>query len=326
MIIYRSTRPVILRIFSNSLFALNYSIKTNNQSKLPWTSIESTNQLLKTLNNRGDYERAFRLFDNLIKQNNINIKTLLTIIDTCIRSNKIERGRQIELLINQSTKWKNHIRLQTSLINMYMKYQMIDQAEKIFENIHQLPECDIIVYNTMLKGYLRNHKAEYCFNFIDTMRSKFIPDNVTYILLLNACTVLRDRDRGKAIHNELLSTIDNQHVHLHNALIDFYGKINEIDSAEKIFDEMNLRETSTYNSLMKAYLVNNMPLKVLDLFEQMKQYDLHMTGPLAFKPDLITFMAICDACEKLGLLDSPDNSYKEYNWKKIFSRSSTVEK
>ncbi|CAF4273324.1 unnamed protein product, partial [Adineta steineri] len=131
MIIHRSTRPVILRIFSNSLFALNYSIKTNNQSKLPWTSTESTNQLLKTLNNRGDYERAFRLFDNLIKQNNINIKALLTIIDTCIRSNQIERGRQIELLVNQSTKWKNHIRLQTSLINMYMKYQMIDQG-KIF--------------------------------------------------------------------------------------------------------------------------------------------------------------------------------------------------
>ncbi|CAF1412582.1 unnamed protein product [Rotaria sordida] len=89
---------------------------------------------------------------------------------------------------------------------------------------------------------------------------------------------------------------------------------------------MNLRETSTYNTLMKAYLVNNMPLKVLELFEQMKQSDLNTIGLLSFKPDLITFMAICDACEKLGLLNSPDSSYEQYNWKRIFSRISTTVK
>ncbi len=135
---------------------------------------------------------------------------------------------------------------------------------------------------------------------------------------------MRDEKRGIAIHNKLSSSLDTQHVHLQNALIDFYGKINRIKIAEKIFDEMNLRETSTYNSLMKAYLVNNMPLKVLELFEQMKQYDLNTIGPLGFKSDLITFMAVCDACEKLGLLNSPESSYGEFNWKKIFSRISTT--
>lgn len=83
---------------------------------------------------------------------------------------------------------------------------------------------------------------------------------------------------------------------------------------------MNLRETSSYNSLMKAYLVNHMPIKVLDLFEEMKQSHLNTIGPLGFKPDLITFMAICDACEKLGLLNSPESSYEQYNWKRIFSK------
>jgi hypothetical protein len=127
MIIATYTRLVILRIIPSSLSVLNYSVKSYNKST---TSIESTNQLIKTLNNRSDYERAFHLFDNLVKQNNINIISLLTILDTCIRSGQIERGRQIELLINQSLKWKDHIRLQTSLMNMYMKCQMIDQGMK----------------------------------------------------------------------------------------------------------------------------------------------------------------------------------------------------
>jgi len=159
------SRSVILRTFSNSLSLLNYSIKMKSSSSS--TSPESTNQLIKTLNNCGDYERAFQLFDILIKQNNVSIISLLTILDTCTRSGQIERARQIEIFINQSNKWKDHIRLQTSLINMYMKCQMIDQgkkyenkfffenngfilAERIFQRICQLPQCDIIVYNAML--------------------------------------------------------------------------------------------------------------------------------------------------------------------------------
>jgi pentatricopeptide repeat protein len=99
------------------------------KTKSSATSPESTNQLIKTLNNRGDYERAFHLFDLLVKQNNVSIISLLTILDTCTRSGQIERAHQIELFINQSKKWKDHIRLQTALINMYMKSQMIDQGK-----------------------------------------------------------------------------------------------------------------------------------------------------------------------------------------------------
>jgi pentatricopeptide repeat protein len=136
------------------------------------------------------------------------------------------------------------------------------------------------------------------------------------ILIFSACSILRDEKRGISIHNQLS---DIQHVHLQNTLIDFYGRINRIEIAEKIFNEMNLRETSSFNSLMKAYLVNNMPLKILQLFEQMKAEDKNTIGPIGFKPDLITFMAVCDACEKLGLLNSPESSYGEFNWTKIFT-------
>lgn len=93
-----------------------------------------------------------------------------------------------------------------------------------------------------------------------------------------------------------------------------------MDMSEKIFDEMILRETSTFNSMMKVYLVNEKPLKVLELFEQMKEDNVKTIGPTGFQPDLITFMAVCDACDKLGLLANPESSYGEFNWKKIFSK------
>lgn len=97
----------------------------------PSTSPESTNQLIKTLTHRGNYDRAFQLFDQLIKQNHITIISLLTILETCTRSGQIERANQIEKFINQSKQWKDNIRLQTSLIKMHMKNQRIDQGNFI---------------------------------------------------------------------------------------------------------------------------------------------------------------------------------------------------
>ncbi|CAF1222280.1 unnamed protein product, partial [Adineta ricciae] len=319
MINFLSTRSGFLRPLISK-----YSTKAINPSKRQYPSKDSSNEVLRRLNYLDNYERAFQFFDNLVKQNRVTVASLLTILETCTRSGQIQRGRQVEQMVNQSSQWKYHVRVQTALINMFMKFHMIDQAEQIFERIRQLPSCDTIVYNSMLVGYLRNQHVEKCFACVEKMRSRVRPDNVTYTLLLNgkfvqllseirtteflACTFLRDKQRGKAIHQELSSNLDSQHVHLQNALIDFYGKINEITVAENIFHEMTLRETSTYNSLMKAYLINRMAVKVLELFEQMKEDNLDTVGPIGFRPDLITFMAVCDACEQLGLLNSPDKT------------------
>ncbi|CAF1091470.1 unnamed protein product [Adineta ricciae] len=314
MINFLSTRIGFLRPLISK-----YSTKTINPSKRQYPSKDSSNEVLRRLNYLDNYERAFQFFDNLVKQNQVTVASLLTILDTCTRSGQIQRGRQIEQMVNQSSQWKYHRRKFSNASNNYRA------AMRLF------------IIRCWSKGYLRNQQVEKCFSCVEKMRSRVPPDNVTYTLLLNgkhfqllseihinqflACTFLRDKQRGKAIHQELSSNLDSQHVHLQNALIDFYGKINEITIAENIFHKMTLRETSTYNSLMKAYLINRMAMKVLKLFEQMKENNLDTVGPIGFRPDLITFMAVCDACEQLGLLNSPDSSYGEYNWKKIFSKN-----
>ena len=86
---------------------------------------------IKALNDYGQYDRAFHLFDQQVKQEKINIISLLNIVDTCTRSENLQRAHQIEQLINQSRQWKDNIRLQTSLINMYMKCHKIDRGKSM---------------------------------------------------------------------------------------------------------------------------------------------------------------------------------------------------
>lgn len=84
---------------------------------------------IKTLNDYGHYDRAFAHFDRLVEERNVNIISLLNILETCTKSSNIDRARQIERLINQSNQFKDNIRLQTSLINFYMRTQNIDQGQ-----------------------------------------------------------------------------------------------------------------------------------------------------------------------------------------------------
>lgn len=117
------------------LFPLLYktlSIVRCSKSSSP-RPVDSNHQLIKTFTHRGDYDKAFHLFDQLVKQKRVSVVSLLTILETCARATELERGRQIERLINQSIEWKDNIRLQTSLINMYMKCQKIDQGNQTID-------------------------------------------------------------------------------------------------------------------------------------------------------------------------------------------------
>lgn len=126
--IFTLPRPRLARLIVGLLPSVKYSRVIDGHVKPSLPSTDATNQLLKTFNQREEYERAFRVFDRLVKQNQVSAVALLTIIDTCTRSRQIERGRHIEQFINQSAQWRKHLRLQTSLINMYMKFHMIEQG------------------------------------------------------------------------------------------------------------------------------------------------------------------------------------------------------
>ena len=120
---------------------------------------DSNHQLIKTFTHRGDYGKAFHLFDQLVKQNRISVVSLLTIVETCARATDLERGRQIERLINQSVEWKDNIRLQTSLINMYMKCQKIDQGNQtIAEWMSSATNSQL----TFSRANLRAHSSFVC--------------------------------------------------------------------------------------------------------------------------------------------------------------------
>ena len=121
------TRSRLLPVLCHPFSILRCSKSSSTRSS------DSNSQLIKSLTLRGDYAKAFHLFDHLLRQKKVTVVSLLTILETCTRAEHLERGRQMERLINQSIEWKENIRLQTSLINMFMKCRQIDQGNRSIE-------------------------------------------------------------------------------------------------------------------------------------------------------------------------------------------------
>ncbi|CAK7342540.1 unnamed protein product [Dovyalis caffra] len=79
---------------------------------------------------------------------------------------------------------------------------------------------------------------------------------------------------GKAIHAYLVKSASQNEPFEGNNLISFYAKFNRLDVAQKVFDEMLVRNTITWTSLLRGYIENG---------------------------DFVSgFGVVCDACSEIG--------------------------
>ncbi|CAF3020938.1 unnamed protein product [Rotaria socialis] len=114
-----------------------------------------------------------------------------------------------------------------------------------------------------------------------------IGDQVTFTLALKACTKLNDYQYGIRIHQQLsLKALEDPY--LQTSLIHFYMQCHNIDQADKIFSTKKNKTVYTYGAMFKGYISNNMPEKVIELFEK-----------ISIKIDEVIIILLFNACAKL---------------------------
>ncbi|CAF0724956.1 unnamed protein product [Didymodactylos carnosus] len=108
--------------------------------------------------------------------------------------------------------------------------------------------------------------------FDQKIQRGIIPDQFTLTTVLNVCADMKKLIKGKQIHEELIRTnplvaSDNR---LRTSLMHMYGQCGDIQSAEKIFYEIERPTEYDYSILMKSYDLSHMYKKILDLYDEMK--------------------------------------------------------
>ncbi|KAL5728205.1 hypothetical protein ACHQM5_001317 [Ranunculus cassubicifolius] len=95
------------------------------------------------------------------------------------------------------------------------------------------------------------------------------PDSYTFPFVIKSCIGLGLLEEGLKVHGMVINTGFVSDVFVCNSLIVMYAKLEDIECAERVFDEMPVKDLVSWNSMMSGYLNVGNGGKCLLCFQEM---------------------------------------------------------
>ncbi|UJR23660.1 hypothetical protein I4U23_026644 [Adineta vaga] len=224
--------------------------------------------LLTGFNQQGKYEKTLELAKQIPSSMKYSSPILcVLILQACTELKLYNEGCKIH---QYGKDFLPHNKVfMNELMNFYLKFHQEKQALDIFENYptHQT----IIDYSLLMKYYNRQYQPNKTIDLYFRLKTKTqIPmDHIIYVLVLQALA------NGCYLHTSEQICRDvkkfGMNIDVENALINMYGKLGDLDQAEKVFHSMSKQNIVSYNILFNLYGLYHQSDKALKMFHQMCQ-------------------------------------------------------
>ncbi|KAL4583946.1 hypothetical protein LXL04_008532 [Taraxacum kok-saghyz] len=239
---------------------------------------------------RGNLEQALIQL-NAMKKFRLSVEeeTYILVIDLCERKRAEREGRQVYLLIKNSTAHLS-IRLGNSLLSMFVRLGNLVEAWYVFG---KMSERNIFSWNVLIGGYAKAGYFDEALNLYHRMLwAGLQPDVYTFPSILRTCGAVPDLVRGREVHVHVLRFGFQSDTDVNNSLITMYVKCGDVYSARIVFDKMPVKDTISWNAMISGYFENYKCLEGLNLFLEMLNRFI--------VPDLMTITSVISACELIG--------------------------
>ncbi|XVF85918.1 hypothetical protein PTKIN_Ptkin17bG0156300 [Pterospermum kingtungense] len=194
------------------------------------------------------------------------------------------------------THLQNDLSVITKLINFCTKnptLSSMEYAQKLFDKI---PQPDIVLFNTMARGYSRSNTPIQAIPLFSQLLSfGFLPDEYTFPSVIKACSSAKALEEGKQIHCLVFKLRLIHNIYICPSLISMYTECNEVDSARRVFEKMLDPCVISYNAIITGYAKCSRPNEALPLFRELQVKSL--------KPTDVTMLSALSCCALLGALD-----------------------
>lgn len=178
----------------------------------------------------------------------------------------------------------------SAIIDMYGKCGNILNAREVF---NRQQTKNVVSWTAILAAYFQNGSFEEALNLFLQMEADGLPPNeYTFAVLLNSCAGISKLGHGELLHACIKKFGFEDHTIVGNALINMYSKSGSIEAANKVFLEMDYRDSITWSSMICGLSHHGHGREALVVFQDM----------LAAKecPDYVTFVGVLSACAHLG--------------------------
>ncbi|KAF3573959.1 hypothetical protein F2Q69_00063005 [Brassica cretica] len=180
---------------------------------------------------------------------------------------------------------------ENALIDMYMKFDALDDAHKVFD---EMPEKTIVSWTAMISGYTgAGCYGEAMELFREMQLAGIDPDEISLISVLPSCAHLGSLELGKWIHIYAERKGFLRQTGVCNALIEMYSKCGMISQAIKLFDRMKGKDVISWSTMISGYANHGNAEGAIETFGGMQRAEV--------KPNGITFLGLLSACSHVGL-------------------------
>ncbi|RLN04159.1 hypothetical protein C2845_PM13G18150 [Panicum miliaceum] len=193
---------------------------------------------------------------------------------------------------------EGHLRdalLATSLMRCYANGGDGGGARKLFD---EMPVRDAVAWNVLIASCARNRRTKDALKLFEEMRareSEAEPDDVTCILLLQACTTLGALDFGERVWAYAEERGYGGELKLRNSLIAMYSRCGCVEKAYQVFCETPRKSMVSWSAMISGLAANGFGKDAISAFEEMIRSDV--------APDEQTFTGVLSACSHSGLID-----------------------
>ncbi|KAK2973243.1 hypothetical protein RJ640_013891 [Escallonia rubra] len=238
------------------------------------------------------FKEAISLYDNMLyKLTHISSFIFPSVLRACCGFGDLGIGQKVHGRIIKCGFESDSV-VQTSLLSMYGETACLHNARKVFD---ELSVRDIVSWSSIISSYVQNGQETEGLELFCKMVVRGIePDSVTMLSVAEACGELGLLRQAKSIHGFVVSREIQSNGSLDNSLVAMYGKCGDLYSAERLFDNVVDRCTSSWTAMITCYNNNGCYREALDIFVEMHE-------PNA-EPNAVTMMVVLCSCARLGWL------------------------
>ncbi|XP_020108917.1 pentatricopeptide repeat-containing protein At3g47530 [Ananas comosus] len=271
----------------------SYSLRLFDQ--IPRPTIFHCNAMLRALSESASPEQTLVFFKRMqdlgVRGNPFSSSFVLK---ACVRTSSFSLGKQVHGRILRRGHHSDSLLL-TNLIGIYDSCGSASDARKVFD---EMAEKDTVAWNVLISCYARNRRTKDALHLFDEMRDPKYgaePDDVTCLLLLQACANLGALDFGERIREfaEEHGYIDALNVR--NSLIAMYSKCGCANKAYRVFCDMPQKNVVSWSAMISGLAVNGFGRDAIEAFREMLN--------VGVAPDEQTFTGVLSACSHSGLVE-----------------------
>ncbi|KAK7272215.1 hypothetical protein RJT34_28688 [Clitoria ternatea] len=261
----------------------------------PLRGLKQQNQLLFHYSRNDQAQEALHLFVSLYRSGLLPDElTMSCILKVCAGSFDWTVG---ELVHCQCVKCGliQHVSVGTSLVDMYMKTECVRDGRRVFD---EMGDRNVVSWTSLLTGYSWNGFHDHVWELFCQMQAEgYLPNQYTVSTVIAALANEGVVAVGIQIHALVVKHGFEAVRPVCNSLISLYSKSGMLRDARAIFDDMEIKDPVSWNSMIAAHVINGHDLEAFETFNKMQ-----LDGA---KPTHMTFASVIKSCaslKELGLV------------------------